>query len=354
MGSFTTYCDLAFLDQFYRQKPDEDVASQEEEVELWRSVNKFLGRHSDVVVAASDADLKALINRYPYLRQIIDKVEGTTCTFDVDALNDVEEVSFHEGKVSPWRLFFINDTTTPHEELSALYGALFLSADDVVSTWKRIGGESRELIVAETVRFGTCLRTWADVKQFRAPLTALVVCDRYMLKHRSRLEENIGSLLVNLLPEGPNRVSIDIMLIAEDAAGPDLPRIRERLQQQIKAHRPQLKFSMTIVNASKSVPETHDRWVIMNYGVLWSLQSFNYFKRGKIDTSTTLEFRPIFKRDKFHPTLDKLCDFAALVARLPEKVGLYPNVVGSKENTLLRAAKELEEARDSSQPALTK
>ena len=339
MHRFTTYCDLAFLDQYARIKPDKDVADWTEEEDQWKKVLDFLRKDSDVIVNMPEEDLSpAQLERHPVLHRLLNgRLAGSRISFDPDAFSGLEEKAFHEAK-RPWRVFLLGKTITPPAQLSAAYGALFLDASEVLQTWARIG---RPAMLNVSDRRDVPRFSWKDLERFAAPLTSLLVCDPYLLKDKSgQALENVAPLVVSLLPKGQNQVPVEIMLVTMEVVG-RLEDLHSKLEGYIRKHRRTLAFSLSLV-ASKRMKVYHDRHVFMNYGFVKSGTSFkDYFKKGKPNANTTIGFEPVVDFDRLQVVTNKLRELARMVEDAPEEDPQgRRNVVGSKENALLRAAQQ--------------
>ena len=336
MHRFTTYCDLAFLEEYTRIKPDKDVADWSEEEDQWKKVLDFLMKDSDVIVNTPKDDLSpALFERHPILRRLHDRPVGSRLSFDPEAFSGLEKRVFHEGDTNPWKLFLLNGTATPPAQLSAAYGALFLSASEALQTWARVRHQP-SLNVSS--RGNPPHFSWRDLERFAMPLTSLLVCDPFLLARSEprKLQENVVPLIINLLPRGQNKLPVKIMLMTEKFDGRwSLEDVRRKLEGFIREQRHELKFSISIVIA-KGLKDYHDRHVFMNYGFIKSGHSFDYFAKGKLERSTTIDFKSAIDTDELQTIIDKLRE----LARMVESSSKIPSwIAGSKENALLRAAR---------------
>ena len=335
MHCFTTYCDLAFLDQFYRTKPTKDVAEFGEEDELWLELHRFLKKSTNLVVNASEVE--ELIKGYPFLRYLLNPPAGVAYPrFDPSKFSRIEENEFHEETTNPWKLFLLNDTNTPPEQLSAAYGTLFLDTSAALQTWARIG---RPVLLNVSDRGASSCFSWADLERFATPLTSLLVCDPYLLARAEprELQENVVPLVVGLLPQGQNKLPVEIMLMTRDFDGKwSLEDVRRKLEALISEQHRELTFSLSLIIA-RGLKDYHDRHVFMNYGFMKSGQSFNYFKKGKLELRTTIDFEPVVDSGRLQTAINKLQE----LARMVESSSRMPScIAGSKENALLRAAQQ--------------
>lgn len=346
MSRFVTYCDLEFLDGYYRQKPpaDKDASDFGERDQLWLDVHRFLRRRTDVVVGLPGDDMNALVDRYPFLRYYLSRPAGSTSSFDAEALADVEKESFHENDENPWRLFFLDQTEKAPEELSALYGALFLNAEQVLDTWERIE-RNVTLSVSQNPAGDNSLQRWEDLQQFRMPLTGLLICDQYMLGGLQQARENIFAMVAQLLPDAGNTMPVSIMLVTKELdRQPSVEAIYEGLWDYLIEHRPGLQFVLTIVVArrwrdKRYLQKYHDRHAFANYSFLKSGRSFDYFSDSKVKHETTLDIHPMVDPGIRAVALDRLKAIQELVDEIPKEYGKQQCVWGPREHPLLRAVR---------------
>jgi hypothetical protein len=337
MERFVTYCDLPFLDEYVRVKPDrdKDPANYTEQDHLWLDVHKFLCKSTDVYVNASEEVLEAHRRNpafnHPYLKHLMDRPAGPHLHLDPAPFENIETASFHRKNATPHALFLVEDTDAAPEVLSRQFGVLFLPVERLFEHWKRIG-RYQSLNVSRRGGSSECLKQWRDLERFAAPMTALVVCDQFMLDDREKAQRNLYRMLLHLLPQGPNDVAVDVTLLTrDDKLYGGLESVHRELKDFLDEQRPDLAFNLCV--ATPQGPNSyHDRHIFTNYGFMKSGQSFNYFnRRGEISVDTTLDFEPLMK--ELFVARDKLGTVAAAVPSVNE-IGVTQVAVGSLENRL--------------------
>lgn len=336
---FTTYCDMAFLDELARAKPSCDPLDYEESERAWLEILDFLIRHTNVVVAASPPDASAL-SRQPLLRRLMDKPDGTSLTLDNNALRNVETQAFHRSTISPWRMFFLEETAAPHQELSLRFGALFLNVRSAQEAWKRVGRSTTLRVTRQEPKEGR-LEQWKDLEQISAPCTGIIICDRYMMPRQHQARDNVYPMLASLLPSGPNDIPVEIMLITEELYN-DIESVWHDAIRFVKHRQRRLNFTLSIVQTA-GLRKYHDRHVFLNYSFLRSERSLNLFRDGEIVNESLIEFGSSLDRGVFLAALTRLKSLAEVVAMTPDQVGRYRAVVGSKDHHLFRAVRHLDE-----------
>ncbi len=295
MDRFTAYCDLPFLDAFARLKPDGDPGSSEE-LDRWGAVNAFLRRAANVVVRANPADLPALVDAHPVLRGLLDRAGDSRLRFDERPFQRAELPAHHSGAPFPWRVYFVEHTTTPHADLTTRLGSLFADAQGALQAWSRLGS-------AHVVGIGTAdpdrLRSWTDLKGRWSPTHSFILSDRYLFANPWKARDNLFALLLSLLPHTSD-VPPAVLLIGhgDHAAEPhDAARARQWVLDELRRRRPQLTVHLSVALLNRDEDRRaglHDRRLFLQYGFVESGASFNDVFRGTSAASTTrLTFSPL-------------------------------------------------------------
>lgn len=291
----TTYCSLDFLLSFYKGKPDEDPFSHTKDHDLWHDVRRFLLDHTRVVVDATIDEVKV---RAPSLLDLIAPGRYRNFSFDPERFQGVGESAFH-ARCARGTVFLVEGVD--HARLSARFGALFLSFADLYDAWRRIGRQ-RTLNVEPGCKTG-CLKSMSDLRFYSSPTTTLVISDPYLiaeLKKTKTFEENLGSLLLALLPEGPNEIVVHVAIVsnlydARDGLLMKPDEAKGRIERFLSLHRPDLTVEVGVVQPHK-IP--HDRRVFTDYGFFSSHYGWTLFgKDGNAIKETTLQYAPAFDAD---------------------------------------------------------
>jgi hypothetical protein len=249
-------------------------------------------------------------------------------------MDGVGEPVFHECKDKPWSLYLSNDPDARRS--SRELGILHTTPDGIFELWEMIG-QYHHYSIGE-LEGNEVLTSWEDLKLGSAPLNAVVITDRYLLKSKKQAEINIGDLLLLLLPNAHTHVPVEITLLTdiEEAYTHDVEKARSHLVDYIRRDRPELDFNLSLVVPHTGRPP-HDRHIFTSYGFFKSGNSFNYFdETGAPVLDTTLDFNPIFPPKSYGVALDKLRRVKELVESTPRELGVHKYVAGSKENRLFR------------------
>lgn len=353
MATFRAYCSLDFLDRFYSEHMPEDRLAARDQDECWHSLHRFLVREADIVIAHDDDDLQSLVDAQPYLKYFLNGVQrpdGARVHFDAKAADEVVQGKGLPTSDYPWQVHLIEEASKASRLASR--GVLAFDATTALDRWKWLGHTHR-MNVSPSQDNSAAFKAWQDMRRYAAPLNAIVVSDRYMLKTKERTLQNVASLLVELLPTEKNEVPVDITLIAGDPDNDltgavydrDNPeRMHRDICQRIKQKRPCVEVNLCIVLPLKKHSETHDRQIFLNYGTFSSGNSFSgYTEDGSIKTNTTLDYWPKTRAEFLSIAFDKLKGLAMLVEKTPRaflkgKPAERICIVGDKNNRLLRAA----------------
>ncbi len=188
-----------------------------------------------------------------------------------------------------------------HARLSARFGALFLSFADLYDAWRKIGRPDT-LNVEPGCETG-CLKSMSDLRSYSSPTTTLIISDPFLIAELSQtktFEENLGSLLLALLPEGPNEIAVHVAIVSNfvhDSKGllmkPD--EAKSRIERFLKQHRPYLTVEVGVVQPHE-IP--HDRRIFTDYGFFNSPYGWTLFgKDGDAIKETILQYAPAFDAD---------------------------------------------------------
>jgi hypothetical protein len=214
MERFVTYCNLAFLDAFFRNKPAEE---ETDDVLLWHEIRQFLQQSAQLHVNVPEGDPNAALQEHPVLEQLLrNSGGGPQPHLDPEPFEKVETAAFHrEEREAPHALFLVEETDAAPEVLSQRFGALFFSFEALPATWRRIG-RYHPLNVSPEAEGGQQLEGWDDLRWFSTPLTGLVICDQYVFsKGEEKAKDNLYPLLRSLLPEEAGHAPVDITLVTK-------------------------------------------------------------------------------------------------------------------------------------------
>lgn len=105
---------------------------------------------------------------------------------------------------------------------------------------------------------------WNFIKNYKLPISDIVICDRYLIQNESKLEQNIYELFKNI-----NNKYVDIVMFC-DKQGSDsyINNIINNIKKIFD-----YKANVTFVFYGK-IKHPHDRCIILNYSVIESGDSF--------------------------------------------------------------------------------
>ena len=329
----TAYVDLPFIEKLWANKPELVADPYDESPDIWRSVCSFLQRDARIVV---DVDQKTLESR-PRLQAFL-FATGQVKQVSIDP--GVTQSLSHPDHIqeNPYTLFLLESPEVAVDDLREQTGLLFLRYDDLARDWLRLFRQHNIDVGAES---GEAFQ-WNRLQQHGWPLNSLVVADKYAYNQfvGDTFEENLGALFLSLLPERIGQTS-HITLITdlwtayqEKTLKPN--EIHDRIEDHITAHRPGLDVSITVSSYKKEAGHK-DRFIITNYALFASNDSFEFFRNGTLKKETFVHHLPLSENG---PTVKRRLRRLAEISNSPPE---YPrrnerNLLlgsGSAENRLL-------------------
>jgi hypothetical protein len=319
MPAFLTHCDLVFLDRFYRERPSGDPLDHVDDDRLWWYAHDYLRRETDVVIDGGGLGVAELLVRFPFLRYLKDRPYGTTFR--------IADGPPRELLATPWQMHMLgSDEQAPR-------GIWTVTPEGWKDVWSRLG-RHRLFDVCDEAGGRPRLRSWSDLRQYASPVSAIVVCDRYMLYDLDKARENVFELLASLVPETADE-PVDITLVTRDMKERSLNRVWTDLRNHLR--RRGRAINLTVVRATH-MTDYHDRHLFLDHGLLISGHTFNYFRNGVHMVTTTLSYEPALLRSNLEMIQTRLRDVASIVEETPERIGQLLHVVGNRRNRLLEAA----------------
>lgn len=300
---FTAYCSLDFLISFYRGAPEGSAFGYSEEDELWHEVRKFFLRHTHIVVDATVDEAK---DRVPALLDLISRGRFRHVAFDPDQFRDIGKVGFH-ARHAGGAIFFLEGVD--HARLSERFGALFLSFGSLYPTWRRVARRCTYNVKPKRGVGG--MKGLGDLREHACPTTRLLISDPYMaanLRKYDAFEENLGVLLLSLLPRGHNEIPVRLTVatkLYDDKKGlvADPSEMRDRVKRYLDRHRPDLTVEVRVVEPHES---PHDRRVFTDYGFFKCDYGWVLFgKDGKAIKETTVEYGSVLDAEVREVAVDK-------------------------------------------------
>lgn len=284
----TAYVDLPFIEEIFRNKPDEGSApyDKRELWEVWHGVFDFLQRHARVIL---DGDLDG----HPELQRFF----LHTGQWDLD-LQPGASTRFidpqHVSESNPYTIFLLENPDIPVDDLRQETGLLFLRYEDLEHDWLRLFKHHNIDIGVEADR----LFEWGRLRQHGSPLNAIVVADKYAYKQFSddTFEENLGALFLSLLPERINNKA-HITLVTDLWTAYEEKRLKpnevhDRIKDYLQMYRADLDVAITVVGYESSAGHK-DRFIITNYAFFASNDSLEFFRNGRLNKETFIHHLPL-------------------------------------------------------------
>lgn len=306
----TAYIDLPFLEKLFRNKPNDiDARPDNTWPEVWQSLFRFLQRSAKIVVGADKDTVKSQSNLAGFL---FNGGYSRHVEFQPDLLEQYRTPDKARPS-DPFSVFLFESDTIPIQRLQARKGLLFLQHDDLETKWPKLFQEHVINVLPEEEESFT----WSDLRHHAIPLNAIVIADKFAYRQfRDKpFGENLGTLLQQILPEGPIDSPFHFTLVTDlqtpyENGGPDPNEIYDRLYERINQFRPDIKLRATV--ASYNVGAGHkDRFIFTNYGTFSSNHSFHFFdEEGDLKKETLVTYHPNSTQgeDVAKPRLRRLYD----------------------------------------------
>lgn len=335
---FTAYIDLSFLKRLLRSKPDPLEDLDGNWPETWRDVFSFLRQHARVVVDGTEEEVLG--------DEVLTRVLLSSGLAQPKFKPGIAKQVAH-GNTSivenPFTVFLFEDCEKPLEVLRKRTGLLFLQHGDLNSRWPLLFQSHSFDVHDGEPTFG-----WDDLIPHAQPLNAIMVVDKYafgQLASPPKFAQNIGKLLLSLLPDEPPDCPIHITIVTglKKAIGDHRHKIEslfDTASHFLRKQTSKLNIQLRIMGFQKNQHE--DRLVFTNYGMFLSGDSFDYFREdGTIRKDTLIEYIPIKGHEA--EVFRRLSRFGQLDAKVPCAVNYKAEVVslacGWEGNRLLECAK---------------
>lgn len=329
----TAYVDIPFIEELMANKPESglDMADRKDiSPGIWRGVCQFLRRNARMIV---DVDEDTLDSR-PLIKGFLFQ----TGQFNVDLQPEVTKRLANPEQIhieDPYTLFLMESPEISVEDLRRQTGLLFLRHSDLEHNWLRLFKQHEIDVWAEASE----AFEWSHLQQHGCPLNALIVADKYAYNQfeKDTFEENLGALLLSLLPDRVDN-SVHITLITDlwtayeqKEISPN--KIHDRIEDHLNIHRPNLDLSVTVLGYKQGSGHK-DRFIITNYAWFTSNDSFDFFKGETLEKDTLVFHLPLSKNSSmFRRRLKRLASICKDPPEYP--VGNLLLASGSAENRLL-------------------
>jgi hypothetical protein len=286
----TAYIDLPFLEKLFSEKPDDIAGSPFSNwPETWLNVYRFLQKNAKIVIGAG----REAVTEQPILTHYL---FGEGDWRHVECRPNLAQEYFDPASVTPddpFSVYLFENPNVPVEELRDYTGLLFLRHDDLETDWLRLFDEH----VLNVLPGSDHSFQWADFRPHANPLNAIVIADKYAYSQfmGQGFEQNLGSFLCAVIPEGPLVVPFHITLLTDlqtpyEENGPHPNDIHDTIECYLESRRPELDIHITV--ASYKGNDHKDRFIFTNYGVFSSNDSFTFLKNGKLSKETLVKYFP--------------------------------------------------------------
>jgi hypothetical protein len=333
----TAYVDLPFIEKLWASKPDLVADPYDERPDIWRSVCGFLQRNARIVV---DVDRETLEARPRLQAFLFDTGQVRHVRLNPDVTQNLSRVD-QLREENPYTLFLFESPDIPVHDLREQTGLLFLRYDDLERDWLRLFRHHNIDIGAES---GEAFE-WGCLQRHGSPLNSIIVADKYAYNQfvNNTFEENLGALLLALLPDRINSTS-HITLVTDLWTAYQEKRLKpneiyDRIEDHIATHRTDLEVSLTVSSYGSGAGHK-DRFIITNYALFASNDSFEFFRDGALRKETFVHHLPLSENgSKVKRRLKRLAEINSSPPEYPRpnQRGLLLGS-GSGENRLLDTA----------------
>ncbi|MCS3642240.1 hypothetical protein [Salinibacter ruber] len=287
---FTAYIDLSFLRKLLRSKPDPISDSDQDWMGIWQSVFSFLRRRARVIV---DGREEKVLDSEVLTHVLLSDGQPQNVEFEPGISEQIDGKNGWLGE-EPFSVFFFEECDTPLRMLREKTGLLFLCHDELNSRWPRLFQSNTIDLHGDNSTF-----EWNDLSPHARPLNTIIIADKYayqQLASHSNFTQNLGDLLETLLPDHTPEHPIDIAIVtglqkavAERYEVRDLFQTARSFLDDKFGH---LDIHLRLLDFDQNQHE--DRFLITNYGIFFSGDSFDYFREdGSLRKNTLVKYLPM-------------------------------------------------------------
>lgn len=314
MNRLPTYCEVAFLDHFYKQRPSLDQ-EDDDYVEKWILLNKVIKSRCTLFLDSLDEFQKKAKNNPNYLHLIKNSLTGGS-EIIISDLNDFDYLC-----KSLCLLLMSNST-----DIGCCH--IKCDLDNWVNIVEPLTYQSSYFISKDS---NCTFKGWVELNiSSRSPITGIIIADPYIMKDAVSIG-NLKKILSAILPKNLCINQLDVSIfINRDIDLDKLKKEHELLMTYFSTLH--LPYDTNISIHQISNEELHDRNILTNYTWLHSGHSFNYYGRNeKIKIKTTLNIKSIACDDN-NSHISLIRDFAKLAENGDTKV----DMVGNGDNNLYK------------------
>jgi hypothetical protein len=281
---FKTYIDLGFLIEMGKMRNSfKDNIIETSKQKIVNSLLDLIFKKSKIELNTEgrnkiDDNEIAYNKEYTYLRILLDNCTNGTNGFGKSKgqLRNKYADSFIKEK--PFVRFVFYEDKHAQNSLSKGAGIFVGNHADTLKFWEIMYSVRSIPISSKVENSSHC--GWSFLKEFKHPINALVLSDRYILSEK-KLAYNLYDILSNLLPVRDLNVDIDVAIIVYDVFGSKntINDVHKDILDKLR-RRGLRKVNLSIIKTFKKF-ENHDRFIFTNYFAFNCGNSFNCFQKGQ-------------------------------------------------------------------------
>jgi hypothetical protein len=339
--------DKGFLDGFFRYNfSDETKTVYDSFIRFVKGIK--LGDVKVICDFSNYEELEDYIAENPLMYALDDRQPDYVLKPNLS--QDIKNASFYISG-SLFKMFFIELVVEKCEILEGQVGYSFIDAQSMGKKWNNFL-TSKELVryhvstntdIAAEERFDS----WSKFDDFKHPINALVIADKYILCDTSekKIDHNLKLLLSQLIPDRETMFPIDITIIASQKnSNRSFKSIKTDLESYFRNCIAKVDINLTIIDYDDKVDaflkgkygsDLHDRRIVTTYYWYEVGKGFNLFKRD--NKLNTIKLNPSNSRlymgfNLFGSNKD---DVSLLLEEYAACASVAETVYGSNNNRLL-------------------
>lgn len=270
----------------------------------------------------NEEEYQLAVQENPIWEMLLDKIDKIAFNKDLEV--DLKKENFYKH-LGEHNLFLTTYSCEECNDLCLENGYIYLSDDNIDKIWSNLIKDKRNnffkvsnsSIIPDELKFNS----WSKLDSFCYPLTSILIFDKYILNNSSnqKLKYNLFPLLERLLQNVSKTKKITITIISESKKW----EIRER-QEIIHNYLIENGYTKIEVNIIKHFKAfyprdfegLHGRIILTNYLHIRCDDSFNLFKKDKInnDADIKINFALSAKNRYFYEK--ELSDIKKYISRL--------------------------------------
>lgn len=326
-----TFIDLEIINEYARTQPCHDLGSgMEDESEIWKSFFKYLRTKTNLFIYENEID--------PLSAQLLKLFSTNRGDSKIKILEKFKKPykSFFKPE-TPHTVYYLNERVVEDKKkYRRKNGFLFGFNDDYLDIYQNLNLDSPKLPKKVSVRKSAQkngFQSWSDMQKRLLPFTDVLLVDNYILSNDFRIKDNLEKIMIEL--DKASTVSYNFTLVTYAGDPVNELNIKDSYKrlQDIKIKN-KLKANISLVITTRLEKE-HDRCIIMNYLMIDSGHTFNYFdSRNNVIPKTTISFNSLCETDVFNTAKDVLKDISTSISDMRKK-DCEKYISGNLKNNLL-------------------